>query len=146
VSNPPQGARCPARLGVLSNAYDHCSTAATITLSWGAGVKKPVTLSASNLPVATGYTATPPTAWFNTTSGDHATTFTVQPPTSGVVTVYLRTYFPNRAVTPANADISSPYATIANRNLNIRASVVGGGQSIDVPFALRYSDPRQGNF
>ncbi len=102
---PPPGSICPTGLNQPSQ-YDHCSGYSTISVVWAPGsTPRVVRLSAPNsgLPGGTGE----PKIYFNRPgSSAFAETVDLQPGQ----TVNVRTYFANRAVTPLDADIVSPYA------------------------------------
>ncbi|HYC83030.1 MAG TPA: hypothetical protein VEB60_00570, partial [Candidatus Paceibacterota bacterium] len=139
---PPPGSVCPTGLDNPGSQYDHCSGFSTITVT---GASAPVTFSATGLP------AGGPKVYFNiprTNIYRETITFT---PGSGQTQVNVRTYFPDRAVTPQNADVVSPYASSrgnsrsANVSLSVTASMDGG---LPVTRFLNhyYRDPRGSGF
>jgi hypothetical protein len=112
--------------------YD--SSATTITVSPISGVAKPVTISISSLPAVSGYPA--PVPVINGNEGSSSITFS-----SGSGSATFKLHFSDRAVTPPDANISSPYNGVWR--LNVAATAPNQSYSVNKPLNLNYFDPRE---
>jgi hypothetical protein len=112
--------------------YD--SSATTITVSPISGAAKPVTISISSLPAVSGYPA--PVPVINGTEGSSSITFS-----SGSGSATFKLHFSDRAVTPPDANISSPYNGVWR--LDVTATAPNQTYSVNKKLNLNYFDPRE---